>query len=98
VSHTEVFADEFNRNYRRIQGYRPGRGRCPGRTRLDGNRRGALGSAMFPAPGDCRQTLPWDLPVMHSESACAKTSEVQFDFLSQKSGHEGAVSNAVTTP
>ena len=28
---------------------------------------------------------------------CAKTSEVQFDFVPQKSGHEGAVSNAVTT-
>ena len=28
---------------------------------------------------------------------CAKTSEVQFDFAPQKSGHEGAFSNAVTT-
>jgi hypothetical protein len=27
----------------------------------------------------------------------AKTSEVQFDFVPQKSGHEGAVSNEVTT-
>jgi len=26
----------------------------------------------------------------------AKTSEVQFDFVPQKSGHEGALSNAVT--
>jgi hypothetical protein len=28
---------------------------------------------------------------------CAKTSEAQFDFVPQKSGHEGAVSNAVMT-
>jgi hypothetical protein len=28
---------------------------------------------------------------------CAKTSELQFDFVPQESGHEGAVSNAVTT-
>jgi hypothetical protein len=31
---------------------------------------------------------------MYSESACAKTSEVQFDFVPQESGQEGAVSNA----
>jgi hypothetical protein len=40
--------------------------------------------------GICRSRIP-NLP-------CAKISEVQFGFVSQKSGHEGAVSNAATTP
>jgi hypothetical protein len=43
-----------------------------------------------PYLGICPSCVP-NLP-------CAKTGEVQFDFVSQESGHEGAVSNAVTTP
>lgn len=49
---------------------------------------------------DRRQPLPYRImegwPVMHSELPYAKTSEVQFDFVPQKSGDEGAVPNAVT--
>ncbi len=39
-----------------------------------------------------RQSSPSCIPNL----PCAETSEVQFDFVPQKSGHEGAVSNAVT--
>jgi hypothetical protein len=48
----------------------------------------------FACQDHCSSTMPIRLNFRldrHSESACAKTSEVQFDFVPQKSGHEGVV-------